>query len=379
MRRLWIGTLLALLAAIATAPAASQAPRGLNLDQITLPPGFEISLYAENVTGARSMALSENGVLYVGTRQTGAVYALRDLDGDNYAEDTTVLARGWDQPNGVALHDGDLYVAEITRIRRFSDIDNTFDSSPTPEVIFDRFPGERHHNWRFIRFGPDDMLYVPVGSPCDLCLPNQDVYGVITRMTPDGEDQEIVARGVRNTVGFDFHPETGELWFTDNGVDWLGDDIPPDELNHVYLPDLHFGFPYCHGGEHLDNTYGRPGDCTIYEPPRQQLGPHVAALGMRFYTGESFPEDYHGAVFIAERGSQARSTPIGYRVSVVFIDDETGETRYEPFAEGWVGATYNSVWGRPVDIELMPDGSMLVSDNYANAIYRIAYVGEETS
>lgn len=352
----------------------AQAPRGIQLDAITLPPGFEIALYAQNIDNARSMALSEDGTLFVGSRQAGKVYALRDLDGDFYAEDVTVIASGWDQPNGVALYDGDLYVAEITRLRVFDDIEANLENPPAPRVIIDRFNGERHHQWRFIRFSPDGKLYVPVGSPCDLCLVDQDTFGIISRMNPDGTEREIVARGVRHTVGFDFHPETGDLWFTDNGIDWLGDDEPVDELNHAYADGLHFGFPFCHAGEIVDPTYGSFGDCTIYEPPRQGLGPHVAALGMRFYTGEMFPEQYQGQVFIAEHGSMARSTPIGYRVTLVTIDAETGETAYEVFAEGWLnGDTPQDVWGRPVDVELMPDGSLLVSDDYADAIYRISY------
>jgi glucose/arabinose dehydrogenase len=370
--RWWFLSILLLLAPLSV--TAQQRP--LDLSEINLPPGFEISLYAENVTNARSMALGDDGTLFVGSRRAGNVYALRDHDGDFYAEDVQIIARNWDQPNGVAFYDGDLYVAEITRIRKFEDIEANLDDLPTPEIIYDDFPSERHHNWRYIAFGPDDKLYVPVGSPCDLCLPNQDVYGLLTRMNPDGTEREILARGIRNTVGFDFHPETGDVWFTDNGADWLGDDIPPDELNHIRETGLHFGFPFCHSGQYVDATFGQAGDCETYEAPVQQLGPHVAALGMTFYTGEMFPEVYHNQIFIAERGSAARTERIGYRVSIVLIDPETGTTTYVPFAEGWLDESDQSVSGRLVDVLVMPDGSLLVSDDFANAIYRITYTGD---
>jgi glucose/arabinose dehydrogenase len=265
MRKLWLLFLLVIPLSLHTAQTNDP------LAAINLPPGFSISLYAENIDNARSMALSENGTLFVGSRQAGNVYALRDEDGDFYAETVYMIARGWDQPNGVALLDGDLYVAEIPRIRKFPDIEADLSRPPAPELVAGNFPGQRHHNWRYIQFGEDGMLYVPFGSPCDLCLPDQDLYGVITRMDPATGEREVIAQGIRNTVGFDWHPETGDLWFTDNGIDSLGDDLPPDELNHVREEGLHFGFPFCHGGEYLDATYGIIGDCVLYEAPVQQL------------------------------------------------------------------------------------------------------------
>lgn len=345
------------------------------LDDINLPPGFEISIYAENVPGARSLTIGDQGIVFVGTRGEGNVYALIDANGDHYAESVRYIASGWNSPNGVAFHNGDLYVAELNRIRRFIDIENTLDN-PTWETITQDFPSETHHAWKFIAFGPDDMLYVPVGVPCDLCRVNENRFGIIWQMDADGGNRQVYARGIRNTVGFDFHPETGELWFTDNGTDNLGDDIPADELNYAPFSGLHFGFPYCHGGDIVDRSFGTAESCQIYEPPAQQLPAHVAALGMRFYTDEMFPEEYINQIFIAEHGSRSRSEAIGYRISLVRIDEETGETSYEIFADGWLyGTSHTQITGRPVDVLVMPDGALLVSDDYADVVYRISYVG----
>ena len=346
------------------------------LDDIVLPPGFEISIYAENVPGARSLTIGNQGIVFVGTRGDGNVYALIDANGDNYAESVRYIATGWNNPNGVAFYNGDLYVAELNRIRRFIDIENTLDN-PTWEMVTQDFPSETHHAWKFITFGPDDKLYVPVGVPCDLCRMNENRYGVILQMDADGSNVQVYARGIRNTVGFDFDPETGELWFTDNGTDSLGDNVPADELNHAPFAGLHFGFPYCHGGDVVDRTYGSADACDIYEPPAVQIPAHVAALGMRFYTGEMFPEEYQNQIFIAEHGSRSRSVPDGYRISLIRFDEETGEPTYNLFATGWLyGTSNNDVSGRPVDVLVMPDGALLVSDDYADVVYRISYVGE---
>jgi glucose/arabinose dehydrogenase len=228
------------------------------------------------------------------------------------------------------------------------------------------------HAWKFIAFGPDGKLYVPVGVPCNVCV-EDTAYGIIARMNPDGSELETFASGVRNTVGFDWHPKTGELWFTDNGRDWMGDDQPPDELNHAPESGLHFGFPYCHGGTIPDPDFGRRRACDEFTPPAINLGPHVAALGMRFYTGAMFPETYTNQIFIAEHGSWNRTVPIGYRVSLVRLDESGQAVSYEPFVEGWLRA--GGAWGRPVDVLVMPDGALLVSDDLAGAIYRISYQG----
>jgi glucose/arabinose dehydrogenase len=367
-------TLLSLIPA-PTARSSGEAQNTLPLDTITLPEGFDISVYAR-AAGARSMTLGEEGTLFVGTRDIGRVYAIRDLDGDNVAEDVRLVAANLRSPNGVAFYEGDLYVAEISRVLRYDDIENNLEFPPEPVVVNDSFPADAHHGWKYIAFGPDDMLYVPVGVPCNICNFDQSRYGLISRMNPDGTGLEIVAEGVRNTVGFDWHPETGNLWFTDNGRDWLGDDMPPDELNRLTEPGQHFGFPYCHS-RFPDPDFGLAEGCpSRFVRPVQDLGPHVAALGMKFYTGEMFPEEYHQQVFIAEHGSWNRTVPIGYRVTLVRLDENQQATSYEVFAEGWLNEQTGNSWGRPVDVLLLPDGSMLVSDDAAGAIYRIVYTGE---
>jgi glucose/arabinose dehydrogenase len=350
-------------------PAISLA---LPLEHIKLPPGFEISIYASDVENARSMTLSPNGTLFVGTRSAGKVYAVVDRNADFKADEVITLARGLNSPNGVAFRDGALYVAEVNRVLRFDAIENRLASSSQPVVVNDKFPKDGHHGWKFMRFGPDGLLYVPVGAPCNICERNPDRYAVIMRMRPDGTSLETFARGVRNTVGFDWHPATKELWFTDNGRDWLGDDQPPDELNRAPQPGLHFGYPYCHAGHIPDPEFGSKRQCSEFTPPAQNLGPHVAALGMRFYTGTMFPEPYHQQIFIAEHGSWNRTTPIGYRIMLVRLENNRAVS-YEPFAEGWLQG--GRAWGRPVDVLVMPDGSLLVSDDRADVIYRIRYKG----
>jgi glucose/arabinose dehydrogenase len=280
------------------------------------------------------------------------------------------LASGLALPVGVAFHGGALYVSAVDRVLRFDDVESHLNDPPKPVVVTDRLPKDRHHGWKFIAFGPDGKLYVPVGAPCNICEPNPDRYANIMRMNADGSELETFARGVRNTVGFDWDPRTRELWFTDNGRDWLGDDSPPDELNHAPKAGMHFGFPYCHGGTISDPEFGRRRPCGDFTPPAQNLGPHVAALGMRFYTGTQFPAPYHHQIFIAEHGSWNRSTKIGYRVSLVRLENGKAIS-YELFATGWLHGT--DVWGRPADVLVMPDGSLLVSDDLAGAIYRITY------
>ena len=359
-----------LLCAVLAIPRAGGAEPPI--DRITLPPGFRIGLFASGVAGARSLALGDRGTLFVGTRGQGVVYALRDVDGDGRADETRTIARGLDQPNGVAFRDGALFVAEVSRVIRFDRIEEQLASPPRPAVVNASFPTDGHHGWKFIRFGPDGMLYVPVGAPCNVCEPPDDRYAAILRMRPDGTGLETFARGVRNTVGFDWHPRTGELWFTDNGRDLLGDDIPPDELNRAPAAGRHFGFPYLHGKSVRDPAFGKGKDLSVFTPPELELGPHVAALGMRFYTGTAFPAEYREQVFIAEHGSWNRSSPIGYRISLVRLR-EGRAVSYETFAEGWLQG--RSAWGRPVDVLVHPDGSLLVSDDRAGAIYRISWTG----
>jgi glucose/arabinose dehydrogenase len=316
------------------------------------------------------MALSPNGTLFVGTRKAGNVYAVLDKDGDYQADAVITIARGLFMPNGVAFRDGDLYIAEVHRIIKFPDIENRLHNPGLPEVVNDTFPDKEWHGWKFIRFSPDEKLYVPVGAPCNICESPDPRFASIMRMNKDGSKLEIFARGVRNTVGFDWHPETQELWFTDNGRDWLGDDLPPDELNHAPKQGLHFGFPYLHGKNISDPEFGRKKSQSDFTLPVQELGPHVAAIGMRFYTGTMFPEEYRHQILIAEHGSWNRSVPIGYRLTLVRLQGNKAIS-YEVFAEGWLQG--DNPWGRPVDIEIMPDGSLLVSDDHSGTIYRINY------
>ncbi|HTO12391.1 MAG TPA: PQQ-dependent sugar dehydrogenase [Candidatus Binatia bacterium] len=341
------------------------------MSDITLPPGFHIGVFAGNVPNARQMALGPPGVVFVGSLSEGKVYAVVDRDGDHRAEKVYVLASGLSMPSGLAFRDGSLYVAAVNRILRFPDVARDLDRPPKPEVVSEAYPNDRHHGWKFIAFGPDGRLYVPVGAPCNVCEVS-GLHATITRLDPAGGKPEVVVRGVRNSVGFDFHPQTRELWFTDNGRDWLGDDQPPDELNRVTKEGLHFGFPYCHGNGLEDPEHNAGKACDTFTAPVRLLGPHVAAIGMRFYTGTMFPEKYRGSVFIAEHGSWNRSTPIGYRVSFVKIEDGKAVS-YEPFAAGWLKG--NTASGRPADVLVAPDGSLLVSDDKAGRIYRIAYEG----
>jgi glucose/arabinose dehydrogenase len=355
------------LAAFAGRVVSAAGP--LPLETIKLPPGFRIELYAHPVPGARSMTLGPRGTLFVGTRDQGSVYAVVDADKDGRGDEVLTVARGLRTPNGVAVHDGALYVAELNRILRFGGIEERLKSPPVPVIVKDDLPRDESHGWKFIAFGPDGLLYVPIGAPCNICDRGHP-YASINRMKPDGTAFETVARGVRNTVGFDWSPVTRELWFTDNGRDMLGDDTPPDELNRLSGKAPHFGYPYCHGANIPDPKFGKTRPCSELTAPARELGPHVAALGMRFYTGSMFPEEYRGQIFIAEHGSWNRSRKSGYRVMLVRVKGFQAVS-YEPFAEGWLRG--ESEWGRPVDVLVMPDGALLVSDDAAGAIYRISY------
>ncbi len=362
-----------LYATIAAAVIMGSAPaRGadLPLEKIKLPPGFAIELVAR-VPNAREMALATRGTLFVGSMEAGKVYAVT-LKPAGPATVTTIAA-GLNRPVGVAFHGGALYVSAVSRILRFDDIESRLDKPPQPVVVSDKFPGDASHGWKFIAFGPDGKLYVPVGAPCNICEPDPDRYALITRMNPDGSGFEIYARGLRNSVGFDWDPRTRELWFTNNGRDWLGDDLPPDTMNHAPKQGLNFGYPYCHSGTIADPEFGKKHSCSEFTAPAQNLGPHVAALGMRFYTGTQFPPAYRNQIFIAEHGSWNRSKKIGYRVTLVRVENNRA-VGYEPFATGWLQG--ESAWGRPADVLVTPDGSLLVSDDLAGAIYRIRYTGK---
>jgi glucose/arabinose dehydrogenase len=354
-----------------SAPALTEASKDLPLYKIRMPAGFKIDVYAE-VDNARSMAMSPSGTLFVGNRNGDKVYAVKDTDGDFKADKKWVITSGKNMPNGVAFKDGDLYVAEVSRILKFSNIEARLNNPPQPVVINDNYPDKTHHGWKYIAFGPDGKLYVPVGAPCNICE-SDEIFATITRINADGSGKEIFARGVRNTVGFTWHPETNEMWFTDNGRDMMGDDLPPCELNYAPRMGMNFGYPYCHGGTIKDPEFGNKKPCSAFVAPAQNLGPHTAPLGLKFYTGNMFPAQYKNQLFIAEHGSWNRSKKIGYRISLVQVENNTKATSYETFADGWMDNATQKVWGRPVDVLVLNDGSMLVSDDHANVIYRISY------
>jgi glucose/arabinose dehydrogenase len=348
-------------------------------NQWVVPPGFQVTVFADSVQNAREMALGPRGTVFVGTLIAGKVYAVIDRDGDHKADRVVVIASGLDQPNGVAVHNGSLYVATKSKLLRFDDIERHLDSPPAPVVVRDSLPNPNAgHTWKFIAFGPDNLLYMSAGSPCNVCVP-PPMTAAILRMKPDGSNLEVFAEGVRNSVGFDWHPKTHEMWFTDNGRDMMGDDVPSDELNVAWKRGLHFGFPFCHQGDVPDPEFGAQRACSTTEPPVQKLGAHVASLGFTFYTGDMFPASYKNAVIIAEHGSWNRSTPSGYRVMVAHTDGRR-VTSYEPFVDGFMpssapggrGAT-RAALGRPVDVLQMPDGSVLISDDTGNRILRVNY------
>ena len=353
--------------------AASDTHRDV-LKQLHLPDGFTVSIYADNVPNARSLALGDNGVVFVGTGREGKVYAVRDGDNDGVAEQHYVIADNLTMPNGVAFKDGALYVAEISRIIRFDDIVRQLAKPPKPVAIYDKFPSDTHHGWKYLRFGPDGKLYTAVGAPCNICQPDKDIYASLVRLNADGSDFEIIAHGIRNTVGFDWQPETNALFFTDNGRDYLGDDSPPDELNHWSVKGEHFGYPYCHGGDIQDPEFGADKKCKEFTPPAWKFKAHIAPLGLRFYQGKQFPLEYKNQLFVAQHGSWNRTEPQGYRVVLVKFNQDKPIAEQD-FISGWLTKD-GDVLGRPVDILPLPDGSLLISDDKLGVIYKVSYQGK---
>ncbi|MCC6432488.1 MAG: sorbosone dehydrogenase family protein [Gemmatimonadaceae bacterium] len=375
--RLYRARLSLALAAVCAVPLRAQTP-----GQLTVPAGFTIDVFAENVPNARAMVRGPRGTLFVGSMAAGKVHAVVDQNGDHKADRVVLIASGLRQPTGVAMRNGALYVATSGQILRYDDIERRLDSPPTPVVVRDSLPNPRAgHSWKFIAFGPDDLLYISIGSTCNVCL-SAPMVASILRMKPDGTNLEVFAEGIRNTVGFDWHPTTRELWFTDNGRDMMGDDVPGDELNVAWKSGMHFGFPFCHQGDVADPQFGAQRACSTTEPPAKVLGAHVAAIGFTFYSGTMFPASYRNAVFIAEHGSWNRSVPSGYRVTVARTDGRR-VTSYEPFVEGFLPGAQTNVpggrgaasvaSGRPADVLQLPDGSILISDDAANRILRVSY------
>lgn len=360
-------------------PGASMAPvpafpiptpaDKLPIAKLKLPRGFKAEVFASDVLDARGLREGDRGTVFVSSLfVAGKIYALVDQGGRRQVK---TIAEKLMLPNGIEFHKGSLYVATPKQVLRYDNIESKLDNPGPPAVVYESLPGDVPHGWKFIKIGPDGKLYVPVGAPCNICEPSPDTHAHIRRINVDGSGMEIVARGVRNTVGFDFHPRTGELWFTDNQRDWLSEDLPQDELNRVTKIGQHFGFPYCHQGDFADPQFGWGKACEDFVKPAALLGPHAAPLGMRFYTGTMFPSRYHGAIFIARHGPWNKSKKFAADVVVAFLDRAGRVRSIEPFLTGLV--ENNGYLGRPVDVHVMKDGSLLVSDDHAGAVYRITY------
>lgn len=356
-------------------PAAPAIDTDLQLRKVRLPKDFVISIYAANLTNPRSMAVDADDTVYVGSRKAGKLIALQDRNLDGTAETVINLATDLNEPTGVAMHQGDLYVAETSRILKFKQVRAHLTEQQSFEVIKGDLPDKGWHGARAIEIGPDNKIYIPIGAPCNVCDVEPAVFGKIWRMNLDGSDFEPVVEGVRNSVGLAWHPQSKELWFTDNGRDELGDNSPSCELNYAPKKEMHFGFPYCHGGSVLDPDWGADKSCAQYTPPVALLGPHVAPLGLSFYTADQFPEIYKNQLFVAEHGSWNRTQKIGYRINLITLNGNAlvSDTVFADFLDGDIPVA------RPVDIAWLKDGSMLVSDDENGRIYRIRYIGEKPS
>jgi glucose/arabinose dehydrogenase len=347
-------------------PPAPKAAAEIPVDKIKVPPGFKVSLWASGINNARVMTWGEKGTLFVSSRSAGNVYAVVDKGGQR---EVKTIAKGLNLPNGLAFKDGVLYIAEIHRITKMVGIEDKLDAPPAIEAVYETLPKDVPHGWKYLAFGPDGKLYFNIGAPCNICIP-PDTHANISRVNPDGTGFEYFAHGVRNSVGFDWHPVTKDLYFATHARDWLGEDVPSDRLDVAPKKGLHFGFPYCHQGDILDPEFGKGRACGEFAAPLLKTGPHVAGNGVEFYTGSMFPAEYKNRMFLAQRGSWNRSQKIGFRVMMVTL--RPGDVpKYEPFAEGWLQG--GDIWGRPVYTRQMKDGSLLISDDYAGAIFRVTY------
>lgn len=358
------------MAPVPAFPIATPADK-LPVAKMKLPPGFKAEVWASDVLDARGLRQGDKGTVFVSSLfVAGKIYAVVDKGGKR---EVKTLAEKLFLPNGIEFHKGSLYVATPKDITRYDDIENRLDAPPAPVMVYDKLPGEVPHGWKFIKVGPDGKLYVPIGAPCNICEPGSG-FAKITRMNLDGSGVEDVALGVRNTVGFDFDPKNGDLWYTNNGRDWLSEDLPNDSLNHVTKTGQHFGFPYCHQGNVADPEFGWGKDCRQFAQPALLTGAHAGTLGMRFYTGRQFPKKYQGAIFIARHGPWNRTQKYAADVIVAWPDGKGGIAKMEPFLTGLV--ENNEYLGRPVDVLVLKDGSLLVSDDHNGAIYRISYAGK---
>jgi glucose/arabinose dehydrogenase len=363
------------LAPVAPPPIPSSAEKLATVPgKLKLQPNFHIALYAANVPNARSMRQGEKGTVFVGSRLQDKVHAIVEKNGKR---DVKVIASGLYRPNGLAIKDGTLYIAELSQISKIEKIEDNLDNPPKPTVIYSDLPKDEAHGWKFIGIGPDNKLYVPVGQPCNNCLPS-DKHGQIRRINLDGSGAEVVARGVRNTVGFDWNPVNKQLYFTDNGRDWASEDVPEDELNRITKTGLHFGSPFCYQGDFVDPEFGWGKSCADYEKPVLKTGPHSASLGMRFNTGNAFPAKYRNAIFIARHGSWNRTKKFGGDILAVFLNPNGTVKSTEVFLSGFLGADNNYI-GRPVDVLFLKDGSMLISDDFNGAVWRVTYGNQKNA
>lgn len=355
-----------------TVTPASEIP----IDKLKLPPGFKIEVWATGMPGARAMARGDNGKIYIGTRAIGRVYELSD----NGKERTSrVVVDKLVQPAGVAFKNGSLYVMAINKVLRYDGIEKNPTVAPVDLTAKFNLPPEQHHNWKYIAFGPDGKLYVPFGAPCNICeLPTPE-YAQIRRYNPDGSGMEVLATGVRNTVGFDWHPTTKQLWFTNHARDWMGDDKPNDTLHRMQKTGLNYGFPYCHEGNMPDDVVKKANPCAGVEQPVALMGPHTAVMGIKFYTGNMFPAEYKNAALIARKGSWNRNQKTGYDVVMVKAGPDGKNPKITPFITGFMNPADQSFWGRPAYLLQMPDGSMLVSDEQLGAIYRVTYSKQQVA
>jgi glucose/arabinose dehydrogenase len=354
------------LAPVASPPLPA-APDMLPLAKLKVPAGFNIEVYAASMANARSLAVGDKGTVFVGSRLIDKVYAIVNKDGKR---EVKVLASGLYRPNGVAFHNGTLYIAELSKISKIDNVEDVLDNPPKPTVIYDNLPKDEAHGWKFIAIGPDNKLYVEVGQPGNDVL-HDDAHGQIRRLNLDGTGAEVVAYGVRHSLGFDWHPETKQMYFTDNGRDWMSEDVPEDELNRVTKVGEDFGAPYCYQGNIPDSEFGWGHSCSEFTPPVGLMGPHAAALGFRFYTGNMFPKAYKNAIILARHGSWNRSKKFGGDVVVVKLDKDGKVKSIEPLITGFLDN--NSYVGRPVDVLQLKDGSILVSDDWNGAVYRVSY------
>jgi glucose/arabinose dehydrogenase len=364
------------LAPVAAPPIPASAEKVQNAaSQLKLAKGFNIEVYATGVANARSMRQGEKGTIFVGSRLIDKVHAIVEKNGKR---EVKVLVSGLYRPNGLAIKDGTLYIAELSKISKIEKVEDNLDNAPKPTVIYDNLPKDEAHGWKFIGIGPDNKLYVPVGQPCNNCLPS-DAHGQIRRINLDGSGMEVVARGVRNTVGFDWSPVSKELYFTDNGRDWASEDVPEDELNRVTKIGEHFGSPYCYQGDFPDPEFGWGHSCKEFTPPVAKMGPHSASLGMRFYAGGGmFPAKYKNAIFVARHGSWNRTKKFGGDIVAVFLNKDGTVKNMETIVTGFIGADNNYI-GRPVDVLFTKDGAMLISDDFNGAIYRVTYGNQKSA